>query len=193
MIKDIQEIGQFLIGYGFEGLIAGLVVFFLLKFFLPGYLSEKGKNLATREDIASITDEIERVRAQYSIVLEELKNKNQLRLAAIDRRLEAHQEAFVLWRKLISYAHTDEIGKVVLECQDWWEKNCLYLEPAVRESFSDSYSAAHTHNVLLQNRNDSERVQENWNRIIKSGDIILQAAQLPALTALEKEIIDKTK
>ena len=193
MIKDVQEIGQFLIGYGFEGLIAGLVVFFLLKFFLPGYLSEKGKNLATREDIASITDEIERVRAQYSIVLEELKNKNQLRLAAIDRRLEAHQEAFVLWRKLISYAHTDEIGKVVLECQDCWEKNCLYLEPAVRESFSDSYSAAHTHNVLLQNRNDSERVQENWNRIIKSGDIILQAAQLPALTALEKEIIDKTK
>jgi hypothetical protein len=46
--------------------------------------------------------------------------------------------------------------------------------------------------VLLQNRNDSERVQESWNRIIKSGDMILQAAQLPALTAVEKEIIDKT-
>lgn len=193
MIKDIQEIGQFLNGYGFEGLIAGLVVFFLLKFFLPGYLSKKGKNLATREDIASINDEIERVRAQYSIVLEELKNKNQLRLVAIDHWLEAHQEAFVLWRKLISYALTDEIGKVVLECQDWWEKNCLYLESAVRESFSDSYSAAHTHNAILQNRNNSERVQENWNRIIKSGDNILQAAQLPALTAVEKEIIDKTK
>jgi hypothetical protein len=47
--------------------------------------------------------------------------------------------------------------------------------------------------VLLQNRNDSEQVQENWTRIIKTGDIILKAAQLPALTAVEKEIIDKTK
>ncbi|MEJ5906176.1 hypothetical protein V7V80_15945 [Pseudomonas kermanshahensis] len=34
-----------------------------IKFYLPGYIKEKGKNLATKEDIAGITDQIEQVKA----------------------------------------------------------------------------------------------------------------------------------
>ena len=42
----------------------------LIKFYLPGYIKEKGKNLATKEDIAGITDQIEQVKAEYSKQLE---------------------------------------------------------------------------------------------------------------------------
>lgn len=192
--EELQSLLSLLARYGFEALIAGAVVFLLLKFFLPGYLSEKGKNLATKEDIAKITDEIERVKSQYAVLLEELKAKHQLRLAAIDRRLEAHQEAFTLWRELLAHTHTEEVGKAVIKCQDWWEKNCLYLEPNVREAFSDAYSAAHTHNALLQGRSNVELVKENWERITKAGQIILEAAQLPGLTTVEKkELADMEK
>ena len=185
--QELKTLLIILARYGFEAIIAGLIVFLLIKYFLPGYLSEKGKNLATKEDIAKITNEIERVKSQYAVLLEELKAKHQLRLAAIDRRLEAHQEAFTLWRELMNHVHTKDVGKAVLKCQAWWEKNCLYLEPEVREAFSDAYSAAHTHSALVKGRENVEPVKENWQRIIKAGQIILQAAQLPGLTTTEKK------
>lgn len=192
--EELNSLLSLLTRYGFEAVIAGIVVFLLLKLFLPGYLSEKGKNLATKEDIAKITDEIERVKSQYAVLLEELKSKHQLRLAAIDRRLEAHQEAFTLWRELLAHTHTEEVGKAVIKCQDWWEKNCLYLEPNVREAFSDAYSAAHTHSALLQGRSNVELAKENWERITKAGQMILEAAQLPGFTSVEKkELADMEK
>jgi hypothetical protein len=49
--EEIQSVVNILLRYGFGGIVAGLVVFLLVKHFLPGYLSEKGKNLATKEDI----------------------------------------------------------------------------------------------------------------------------------------------
>ncbi len=40
---------------------------FFIRSYLPAYFEEKGKNLATKEDIAEITDKIEAVRAQYAV------------------------------------------------------------------------------------------------------------------------------
>jgi hypothetical protein len=40
------------------GLIAAAIMGMFLKFYLTGYLTEKGKNLATKEDIEQITDKI---------------------------------------------------------------------------------------------------------------------------------------
>lgn len=52
------------------GIIAGGL---LLKGYLPGYAREKGKNLATREDIEVITEKVESVRSQYASSLESIK------------------------------------------------------------------------------------------------------------------------
>jgi hypothetical protein len=43
-----------------------LVVGWLVKSYMPSYYSEKGKNLATKEDIAEITHRIEQVKASLS-------------------------------------------------------------------------------------------------------------------------------
>jgi hypothetical protein len=183
---EVRELLSYLGAFGVGAVIAGFVVFFLLKSFLPSYLAEKGKNLATREDIAEITDKIEKVKSEYALILEELKAHHQLRLAALDRRLAAHQEAFVLWRELMRTVHTEDVGKTVMKCQDWWEKNCLYLSETVRESFSDAYSAAHAHHAYVQSRTDAKLVQENWARIVKAGNDIVAAVQLPGLTTAER-------
>ena len=179
----------FILRYGLEGAVAGLVVFGLLKYFLPGYLSEKGKNLATSEDITEITEKIEAVKSDYSVLLEALKSKNQLRLAAIDKRLAVHQEAFTLWRELKSKVHTEDIGLIVVKCQSWWEQNCLYLEPAAREAFSTAYHAAASHRGFVQAR-DIRLIQENWTRITEVGQVIVEAVQLPRLTESELQNID---
>ena len=54
---------------GVGAVLGAGIVYFFIKSFLPTYLSEKGKNLATKEDIASITDKVESVKTDYAIVI----------------------------------------------------------------------------------------------------------------------------
>lgn len=176
---------------GVGGLVAGLVGHFLFRYFLSGYLSEKGKNLATKEDIAAITKEIERVRTQYAVLLEERKATHQLRMAGIDRRMQAHQEAFTLWREILRSVHSENIDVTTLKCQDWWEKNCLYLEQSVREALSLAMSCAHDHAMLLRSREDADVVKKNWANITAAGPAILKAVQLPGLTVVESDQLTK--
>ena len=72
--------------------------------FFGSYLKKKGENLATKEDIGGITKKIEAIRSEYNAQLEShkasLELSNQLKLAALDKRLQKHQEAYTLWRKL---------------------------------------------------------------------------------------------
>lgn len=54
-------------------LIAIGLVGLLWKNSLGNYLSEKGRNLATKEDITDITDKVEEVKSSYIIEIEKLK------------------------------------------------------------------------------------------------------------------------
>jgi hypothetical protein len=188
--EEIRFLISLVGGLGVGAIVAGAVLYFFIKSYIPSYLTEKGKNLATKEDIARITQEIEGVRVQYTMLVEEFKARHQLRMAALDRRLQAHQEAFTYWRELFGNTHSDEVGKSVIECQSWWEKNCLYLEPKVRQAFVDAYSAAHSHNQLVRSRANAEDVQKSWARITKFPDILFEAIQLPPLTAGEVEALE---
>ncbi len=130
--EELAALKGMLTGFGSGALAAGAIAFLFVRHYMSAYLLEKGKNLATREDIEEITEKVEAIRAQHASLVEELKARHQLRLAAVDRRLHAHQEAFTLWRKLMAVVHSDQVIKVVQECQTWWEQNCVYLEPKVR-------------------------------------------------------------
>ena len=50
----------------------------LLNKFLPAYFSEKGKNLATKEDISQITDKIESVKSIYNNENKVLEKRRQI-------------------------------------------------------------------------------------------------------------------
>lgn len=75
-----QELQDFLLRYGFDATVAvvaaGVVVVLLLKYFVPGYLSEKGKNLATREDFAILLDQVKQTTKETAIIKTELLSRN---------------------------------------------------------------------------------------------------------------------
>ena len=183
--EELTTLKTMLTGFGAGAIVAGGVAYFVVKHFLSSYLLEKGKNVATREDVEEITRRVEGVRTQYVSLVEELKARHQLRLAAVDRRLQAHQEAFTLWRRVMAATHTEEVGKVVIECQFWWEQNCIYLEPSVREAFVRAYGAASDHNSLVKGRVEVSIIQSNWKLITEFPNVLFQAIQLPALSELE--------
>src|SRR6266478_962676 len=47
---------------------------------------------------------------------QERDRHNALRLAAVDKRLSAHQDAYDLWRKLLINSSEDELYSLVREC-----------------------------------------------------------------------------
>jgi len=181
--EDVSIILEAMVRYRFEAVVAAVVVFLLVKFCLRGYLSEKGKNLATKEDIVEITNKIEEVKSQYQEITENLKATHQLRLAAIDKRLKAHQEAYGLWRKINGNIGTKNIYDVILECDSWWSKNSLYLEPAPREAFLAAWVSAKDLEWYAENSNQ-EIAMECRKKIEAAGVVITNAVELPTLNEL---------
>ena len=112
---------------------------------------KKGENLATKEDIAVITREVERVRLEYAggleniaqqnrLFLEQSRQRHQLSLAVIDKRLEVNQAAYALFVKLwisIKVEGKEKVSDMKEECFEWWAKNCLYLSQRVRHEFAE--------------------------------------------------------
>lgn len=94
-LAEIEKIMSLLGSLGLGAVVGALVVYLLLKSFLPSYFSEKGKNLATKEDVASITDKVESVKTDYAKVLEEIRSNNQLKLAEIEREKNIKKEVYL--------------------------------------------------------------------------------------------------
>jgi len=195
------------------GLATFIIGLFINKFF-PSYMEKKAENLATKEDIGDITKEIEEIKTIYSKQLEDYKlinnqlleyqsYKNQLKIAAVDKRLQAHQEAYALWWELIGNTHNrDNIGNVVQKCQDWWVNNSLYLDKNARNAFSEAYHSALNHSDIVLSWKHSkkeddpeyrEQVNENFEKIRNAGDVIVKAVQLPSMSESEYETLDNIK
>jgi len=172
---------------GIGATVAAVIGYLLVRNFLSSYLTEKGKNLATKEDVARITHEIEGVKIGYTLVAEHFKAEHQLRLAALDKRLQAAQEAYTLWRQLVEKTHHEDAGWAVLECQSWWDRNCLYLDEAARDAFSRAIFSAGGHRGLLRSGASAELTHDNWRDVVAAGDIIVRSAALPGLTSMERQ------
>ena len=64
-LVEIEKLMSLFGSLGLGALIGAVVLNLFIKSFLPSYFYEKGKNLATKEDIASITDKVESVKTDY--------------------------------------------------------------------------------------------------------------------------------
>lgn len=182
----MNPIFEVLVGYGFGGVVAGLVVWLLTKNYLPAYLSEKGRNVAQKEDIQELTRLVETVKTGNQVLLEGVRASHQLRLAAVDRRLEAHQEAYALWTKLVNSSHQAGWQAAIAECQAWWADNCLYLEPDAREAFSDAYWNSGIMLHQLQSGGPIPATRGDWSKISGAGERLARAVALPGLTMAEQ-------
>jgi hypothetical protein len=94
-IMEVEKLIAIFGMFGAGAIIGGGIIFLLIKSYIPSYLTEKGKNLATKEDIAAITDEIEGVKIGYASVLEELKSDHQLKHASIEREKSIKKEVYL--------------------------------------------------------------------------------------------------
>ncbi len=168
-----------------------------LRPFLGGYLTKKGENLATKQDAEAITRTQQQIQQQiksgFDQLIEHQRSVSQLRLAVVDRRFHAHQEAYRLWQKLMSNVHTPDCIKTVVECQAWWIDNCLYLDSKARKAFIRAYNCAAHHKDLLNDPRDEgsiRLIKENWQNITDAGPAIEAAVNLPALDISEIQPLD---
>ena len=109
---------------------------------------------------------------------------DRFRLVALEKRMEVHQDAFQIWRKLIfSLNKPKERDEIVLRGQDWWNKNCLYLDAKSRDSFHSSL-------ILAWGIDNSMSVKERrkeFNEINATGKHLIEGVHLPFRGKVESE------
>lgn len=165
----------------------------LLERFIGAYTDEKLKNLATKQDIAAITTKIEEAKQPFFELQEQIKASHQLRFAAIDKRLEVHQEAFLKWIELLHSLHKANKLETIDACMNWYRKHCLYLEPEVRVAFSSACYSAQDHDSYL-NEDDKQAAKDNFNVIMAFPKILFETIQLTPISDTElKNIKDLNK
>ena len=169
-------------GIIFLAIVAGLFWYF------RKYISRKAEDLATKEDIQEITRLQEEVKAEFDEIRERQRSESQLRLAVVERRFQAHQEAYTLWIKLARNVHKPENFDVARECQLWWDENGLYLDPDARSAFRDATFAAFEHPELLQfprGPDSSSLITDNFKKNLTAGPAIEAAVNLPPLDLMD--------
>ena len=118
--------------------------------------------------------------------------KQQLRLAALDKRLQAHQEAFTLWQRLLFInRHKKESTELILECQEWWNKNCLYLSAEARSAFKKAYIAADYLSLPAEVQAGLDARKKDMEDLKRAGDIILKGVNLPSIGEDESKHVEK--
>ena len=119
--------------------------------------------------------------------------KHQLRLAAIDKRLEVHQKAYSIWRQMrYKYHYPDQMDSFKNDFEQFWDNNCLYLAPKARKAIWDGYHDALECSYLIEERSitkgDIPRVREINDQLLKNskkiklvGEAITNGVELPVI------------
>ncbi|MEL4423564.1 hypothetical protein AYI83_18545 [Shewanella algae] len=94
-LEEIEKIITIAGSFGVGAILGGGVLYYFIKSYIPAYLTEKGKNLATKEDVGAITEEVEAVKSGYAEILEEVKVSNQLKVSAIQREQNIKKEVYM--------------------------------------------------------------------------------------------------
>tara|TARA_R110000823_G_scaffold315370_1_gene447206 strand:- start:96669 stop:97337 length:669 start_codon:yes stop_codon:yes gene_type:complete len=110
-------------------IIVCLVIgFFLIKNLIPSYFSEKGKNLATKEDIEEITTKVKTVESQINILTGNILEYSTLKRQYIIDYFAAYNN----WERTITSANLD------------YSTSCAELN---RTAIERIYNAKHSYNL----------------------------------------------
>ena len=128
----------------------------------------------------------------------ELERKDKYKLVAIEKRLEAHQQAYFHWEKLTSVIHEKDDEKratIFTDAREFWFSNCLYLEKTTRQEFLVGINRVSNYQPLLaiwkslpasEEKNHQHQILLNdWESIFKLGDIIQQDVELEPIILKE--------
>jgi xanthosine utilization system XapX-like protein len=128
-------------------------------------------------------------------LMSEANMRQQLRLAALDMRLQTAQEAYSLWRQLRRLPRAEGepnaelVDRTIRDCQQWWETHSLYLTAEARNAFKDAYIAA-------SNLAEARLRGAGWGEMKESTDVIERAGRkieesvyLPSIGELDSKRI----
>ena len=126
-----------------------------------------------------ITQKVEANKAQIA----EIEERNKFRLAALDKRMQAHQDAYKIVYQMIKVDYnSEEFGDLNKKCWKWWDKNCLYLEANARKSFNAALNA-----MVIFGENTPASKQARGELFNKAIDDIESGIYLPPIGDYERE------
>lgn len=89
----------------------------LLVAFLYQYFKEKGKNLATKEDIEDITDKVESVKSSHKVEFDKIQKENEVIYSEInDTKIRYNSKQFELYNQLWS-----SLVELKISANNLWE------------------------------------------------------------------------
>ena len=95
--------------------------------YLGSYLSMKGKNLATVEDLPTTEGIIQAIRHEFDLKRDQAAHDRSKEAVAAAERLEVCQEAYRLWRELMTRLFRDDVVETVVEFEKFYDEKALYL------------------------------------------------------------------
>ena len=159
-----------------------IVLFFFLVFF---------RNLPSEALVAFIGVLVGSLISSFvQYAMSEANMRQQLRLAALDKRLQVAQEAMTLWNRLrtANEKEADELN-VLQDCKHWWDTNSLYLTAEARNAFNKAYRAAGDLYVARARHADWDEMKALSDVIDRAAPIIAASVYLPPIGELELEHI----
>ena len=125
--------------------------------------------------------EIVRLQNKHAKSLELSRQKHLSSLVAPEKRLEAHQQAFVLWLDLAEASRKSDNSRILQtaeKCWQWWRDNCMYLDEEIDKELLQPARGATLlgRPYLLRVPGEKERIR---SQIQQSPDVIRQAVGLP--------------
>ncbi len=94
---------------------------------------------------------LENLKQEFTREMNVLDRKDKFRLAAIDKRLEAHQLAFGLAIEMFQRinAKSEERNDLVKKLDNFWKNYALFLNNKSRKSFKSGFDNYSVHGIVL--------------------------------------------
>jgi hypothetical protein len=149
----------------FFGALVGGVIVIVCQIFISGRELSVRKNLAKQERL------------------------DRYMSAALERRLETHQQAFALWYDLMWNLNSENNDRKAIadDCEKWWKNNNFYLDKESSSAFKTAYIVANTFDQYNPtSEEDAKNRKKDFHTIHKVGNLLREGIGLPHLDDLEK-------
>jgi hypothetical protein len=116
-----------------------------------------------------------------TMIVSRATRRQAFQLAALGKRLDAHQHAYTLWwRLMLSLSKRDELQRRHEEALIWWQEHCLFLDGRSRRAFGETLN-----DIAIYSELDPLGKKEARAKAAKVLDLLIRGVELPSLGANE--------
>ncbi len=117
--------------------------------------------------------ERQKMREEFEREIHGIDRKDKFKLAALDKRLEAHQKAYTLAIKMNQTLGQSNVeNEITKECNKFLEEQNLFLNNDIRKMFQESFLFYQQYQYRLKNAEEHERkASDVTDRVYRSIEI----------------------